>query len=90
MLFWCDANLVAQPQSIRISSQSKGKTFDGIGIVNGGGATAVLLKDYPEKQRSEIMDLVYKPKFGASVSTLLVEILGDGNSTQGSMSSHSH
>ena len=82
--------LTAQNQTIRISGQSKGKTFDGIGIVNGGGATAVLLKDYPEKQRSEIMDLVYKPKFGASVSTLLVEIPGDGNSTQGSMPSHSH
>ena len=84
------ANLTAQSQTVRISNQSTGKTFDGIGIVNGGGATSVLLKDYPEKQRSEIMDLVYKPKFGASVSTLLVEIPGDGNSTQGSMPSHSH
>ena len=59
------ASLMAQPQTIRISSQSTGKTFDGIGIVNGGGATSVLLKDYPEQQRSEIMDLVFKPKFGA-------------------------
>ena len=84
------ASLMAQPQTIRISSQSTGKTFDGIGIVNGGGATSVLLKDYPEQQRSEIMDLVFKPKFGASVSTLLVEVPGDGNSTQGSMPSHSH
>ena len=84
------ANLTAQSQTVRISNQSTGKTFDGIGIVNGGGATSVLLKDYPEKQRSEIMDLVYKPKFGASVSTLLVEIPGDGNSTQGAMPSHSH
>ena len=33
---------------------------------------------------------MYKPKFGASVSTLLVEIPGDGNSTQGSMPSHKH
>lgn len=82
--------LSAQSQTVIISSKSIGKTFDGIGIVNGGGATSVLLKDYPEKQRSEIMDLVYQPKFGASVSTLLVEIPGDGNSTQGSMPSHSH
>ena len=88
--FFNQYGLKAKPQTIRISGQSKGKTFDGIGIVNGGGATAVLLKDYPEKQRSEIMDLVYRPKFGASVSTLLVEIPGDGNSTQGSMPSHSH
>ena len=49
-----------------------------------------MLKDYPEPQRSQILDLVYKPKFGASVSALLVEIPGDGNSTQGSMPSHMH
>ena len=50
--FFNQYGLKAKPQTIRISSQSKGKTFDGIGIVNGGGATSVLLKDYPEKQRS--------------------------------------
>ena len=82
--------VTARNQTVRLNSNSTGKTFDGIGIVNGGGATSVLLKDYPEPQRSEILDFVYKPKFGASVSTLLVEIPGDGNSTQGSMPSHSH
>lgn len=80
----------ARVQQVRIQSALKGKKFDGIGAVNGGGATSVLLKDYPEPQRSQILDLVYKPKFGASVSSLLVEIPGDGNSTQGSMPSHSH
>ncbi|MEO6014767.1 MAG: hypothetical protein ABIQ30_14420 [Devosia sp.] len=64
--------------------------FDGIGVVNGGGATSVLLKDYPEPQRGQILDMVYRPKFGASVSALLVEIPGDGNSTQGTMPSHMH
>lgn len=77
-------------QTISIDAGKKGKTFEGIGAVNGGGATSVLLKDYPEKQRAEILDMVYKPMFGASLSTLLVEIPGDGNSTQGSMPSHSH
>ena len=77
-------------QTIQLSSSAKGKQFDGIGAVNGGGATSVLLKDYPEPQRSQIMDMVYKPMFGASVSTILVEVPGDGNSTQGSMPSHSH
>ncbi len=77
-------------QVVRLDGQAGGKRFDGIGVVNGGGATAVLLKDYPEPQRSEILDLVYKPMFGASVSALLVEIPGDGNSTQGSMPSHRH
>ncbi len=77
-------------QQISIGPDMAGKRFDGIGIVNGGGATSVLLKDYPEPQRSEIMDMVYRPKFGASVSSMLAEIPGDGNSTQGSMPSHSH
>ena len=78
------------PQAIKLDGNAGGKRFDGIGLVNGGGATSVLLKDYPEPQRSQILDLVYKPKFGASVSALFVEIPGDGNSTQGSMPSHKH
>lgn len=73
---------------VQLKGDAGGRRFDGIGVVNGGGATSVLLKDYPEPQRSQILDLVYKPKFGASVSALLVEIPGDGNSTQGSMPSH--
>src|SRR5579863_6158394 len=77
-------------QVIRLRGDAGGKRFDGIGVVNGGGATSVLLKDYPEPQRSQILDMVYKPKFGASVSALLVEIPGDGNATQGSMPSHMH
>jgi galactosylceramidase len=80
----------ADPQVVPLKGDAGGKRFDGIGVVNGGGATSVLLKDYPEPQRSQILDLVYKPKFGASVSALLVEIPGDGNSTQGSMPSHMH
>src|SRR3954452_10663163 len=77
-------------QMVKLQGNAGGKRFDGIGVVNGGGATSVLLKDYPEPQRSQILDLVYKPKFGASVSALLVEIPGYVNSTQGSMPSHMH
>lgn len=77
-------------RTIVLDGRTEGKRFDGIGVVNGGGATSVLLKDYAEPWRSQILDMVYKPKFGASVSALLVEIPGDGNSTQGSMPSHSH
>lgn len=80
----------ADVQTVRLSATDTGGLFEGIGAVNGGGATAVLLKDYPEPQRSQIMDLVFRPMFGASVSTMLTEIPGDGNSTQGSMPTHSH
>jgi galactosylceramidase len=84
------ASSQAHIQTVVLRGDAGGKRFDGIGIVDGGGATSVLLKDYPEPQRSQILDMVYKPKFGASVSALLVEIPGDGNSTQGSMPSHMH
>lgn len=77
-------------QQITLDGEAGGVVFDGLGLVNGGGATSVLLKDYPEPQRSQILDMVYKPMFGASVSALFVEIPGDGNSTQGSMPSHMH
>jgi galactosylceramidase len=93
ILLWALLTLAwagAAAQPIQLSAKASGKQFDGIGAVNGGGATSVLLKDYPEPQRSQIMDMVYKPMFGASVSTILVEVPGDGNSTQGSMPSHAH
>ena len=88
--FYFSLSTVFAQHTISISEQSTGKQFDGIGIVDGGGATSVLLKDYPEQQRGEILDMLYKPMFGGSISTLLVEIPGDGNSTQGSMPTHSH
>jgi galactosylceramidase len=84
------AESASEVQTVQLKGDAGGPRFDGIGVVNGGGATSVLLKDYPEPQRSQILDLLYKPKFGASVSALLVEIPGDGNSTQGSMPSHMH
>ena len=77
-------------QTIPISGADSGRTFDGIGAVSGGGATSVLLKDYVEPQRSQILDYLFKPNFGASLSALYVEIGGDGNSTQGSEPSHMH
>ena len=69
-------------QTVQLRGDSSGKRFDGISVVNGGGATSVLLEDVPEPQRSQILDLVYKPMFGAPVSALLVEIPGDDNSTK--------
>jgi galactosylceramidase len=77
-------------QTVELKGDVGGKRFDGIGAVSGGGATSVLFKDYPEPQRSQVLDLLFKPKFGASMSALLVEVPGDGNSTQGAEPSHMH
>jgi len=64
-------------------------TLDGIGGLS-AGASSRLLYDYPEQQRSDILDLLFKPNFGASLQILKVEIGGDGQSTDGSEASHMH
>jgi galactosylceramidase len=86
----CCLSTALADQTVDLKGDAGGKLFDGIGAVSGGGATSVLLKDYPEPQRSQVLDLLFKPKFGASMSALLVEVPGDGNSTQGSEPSHMH
>jgi galactosylceramidase len=80
---------VLADQTVEVKGDAGGKRFDGIGAVSGGGGTSVLLKDYPEPQRSQVLDMLFKPKFGASMSALLVEVPGDG-STLRTEPSHSH
>ena len=77
-------------QTFALKGDAGGKRFDGIGAVSGGGATSVLLKDYPEPQRSQVLDLLFKPKFGASMCVLLVEVPGTAIRPQGSEPSHMH
>ncbi|KAL5016633.1 hypothetical protein ScPMuIL_006222 [Solemya velum] len=67
-----------------------GRRFDGIGGLSGGGATSRLLVNYPEQQRNEILDYLFKPKFAASLQILKVEIGGDAQSTDGTEASHMH
>merc|ERR1719160_1047573 len=62
-------------------------TFDGVGALS-AGASSRLLIDYPEPQRGDILDLLFKPKYGASLQVLKVEIGGDMQSTDGSEPSH--
>lgn len=50
-------------------------TFEGIGGLS-AGASSRLLYDYPEPQRSDILDLLFKPFEGASLDILKVEIGG--------------
>ena len=45
-------------QTVEVKGDAGGKRFDGIGAVSGGGGTSVLLKDYPEPQRSQVLDLL--------------------------------
>lgn len=71
-------------------SPGVGRAFEGIGAISGGGATSKLLVNYPEKERNEILDYLFKPGFGASLQIFKVEIGGDIQSTDGTEASHMH
>lgn len=86
-LFSCKNPL--QRSEIKIDGSGKGRIFEGIGGVS-AGASSRLLIDYPEPQRSQILDYLFKPNYGASLQHLKVEVGGDTNSTDGSEPSHMH
>jgi hypothetical protein len=54
-----------------------------VGAVSGGGGNSRLLIDYPEPQRSQILDYLFRPGYGASLQMLKLEIGGDSNSSVG-------
>ena len=74
---------------ISLDGNASGRVFEGIGGVS-AGASSRLLIDYPEPQRSQILDYLFKPNYGASLQHLKVEVGGDTNSTDGSEPSHMH
>jgi hypothetical protein len=76
--------------SVTIDGASGGRVFDGVGAVSGGGGNGRLLVDYPEPQRGQILDYLFKPNYGANLQILKVEIGGDTNSTSGSEPSIAH
>ncbi len=73
--------------TIRLNASDSGRVFEGIGAVS-AGASSRLLFDYPESQRSQVLDFLFKPKFGAAFQDLKVEIGSGENSTCGSEPSH--
>jgi hypothetical protein len=76
--------------TITIDGTGGGRTFDGVGAISGGGGNSRLLFDYPEPQRSQVLDYLFKPGYGAALQILKVEIGGDTNSTDGAEPSHMH
>ncbi|MFJ9005652.1 ricin-type beta-trefoil lectin domain protein [Streptomyces canus] len=76
--------------SLTINGASGGRTFDGVGAISGGGGNSRLLIDYPEPQRGQVLDYLFRPGYGASLQILKAEIGGDTNSTSGAEPSHQH
>jgi galactosylceramidase len=69
-------------------SQGPARTFDGIGGLSGGGATSVFISMYEEPYRSEVLDFLFKPDFGASLHILKIEIGADAQTTNGAEATH--
>ena len=78
----------AADSAITIDGTGPGRTFDGVGAISGGGGTSRLLPDYPQPQRDQILDYLFKPNYGAGLQILKVEIGSDVNSTNGAEASH--
>lgn len=74
---------------ISVDLGQEGVLFDGHGAMS-LGASGRLLADYPEPQRSEVLDYLFLPNFGASLQVLKLEIGGDGQSSIGAVASHMH
>ncbi|HTF70575.1 MAG TPA: hypothetical protein VK638_48680, partial [Edaphobacter sp.] len=83
--FW--ATFAAAQTTIQLDTASPGRVFEGLGTAS-AGASSRLLIDYPEPQRSQILDYLFKPGYGASLQHLKVEIGADVNSTDGAEPSH--
>ncbi len=84
------SSAIAAAQTVSIDASGGGRVFDGVGAISGGGGNSRLLIDYAEPYRSQILDYLFKPHYGASLQILKVEIGADMDSTDGAESSHMH
>jgi hypothetical protein len=73
--------------TIVLDGHATGRIYEGLGAVS-AGASSRLLIDYPEPYRSQILDYLFKPGYGAALQHFKVEIGADVNSTDGSEPSH--
>jgi galactosylceramidase len=75
------------PIVINLRGSDTGRAFEGVGAVSAGASTRLLF-DYTTPYRNDVLDFLFKPRFGAGFQHLKVEIGGGENSTCGSEPSH--
>src|ERR1700722_6475123 len=76
--------------SIAVNGNGGDRVYDGVGAVLGGGGDARYLMDYPAAERTQILDYLFEPGYGASLQLLKLEIGGDANSSDGAEPSVEH
>lgn len=76
--FFANTNSLSATSIINLNGGHTLQTFEGLGAIP---SYEKLLYDYPEPQRSEILDYLFLPNFGAALHVLKVEIGYDGNNT---------
>ena len=89
VLLLASAALWAADKEILLDAKTRGRVFEGIGALSAGASSKPPI-DYPEPQRSQILALLFTPKYGASLQHLKVEIGGDVNSTCGTEPAFAH
>ena len=77
---------VTPDATITLDGRDTGRVFDGVGGIS--ASSSHLLYDYPEPERSRILDYLFTPGYGASLQILKVEIGSDANSTVVAEPSH--
>jgi galactosylceramidase len=81
------APAIGAPTVVNVDGNGPSRAFYGIGLVNSSG-TSKLLQDYPADQQQDILDLLFKPKFGAGLQLVKNEIGADSNTSSGTEPSH--
>jgi hypothetical protein len=66
------AALAPTPLTINLDGTTTSFAFEGHGALS-AGASSRLLWDYSEPYRSQVLDYLFKPQFGAGLNTLKVE-----------------
>jgi len=87
LLYFAASAIFGAEKTIVLDGHATGRIYEGLGAVS-AGASSRLLIDYPEPYRSQILDYLFKPGYGAALEHLKVEIGADVNSTDGSEPSH--
>jgi len=78
------ATLASYRAAVIVNGARPGPVFQGIGAISGGGGNSRLLIDYPPRERAQILDYLFLPRYGASLQMLKLEIGGGGFSSDGS------